>query len=49
MPRIPDDELGRLKREVSLQRLCERYRIELKPHGRDLIGLCLVNDNYTYA
>ena len=31
MLRIPDDELARLKKEVSLQRLCEKYGIELKP------------------
>ena len=46
MPRIPDDELERLKREVSLQRLCEKYGVELKPHGKDLIGLCPFHDDH---
>ena len=46
MPRIPDDELARLKREVSLQRLCEKYGIELKPHGKDLVGLCPFHDDH---
>jgi len=46
MPRIPDDELERLKREVSLQRLCEKYGVELKPHGKDLIGLCPFHEDH---
>jgi DNA primase len=40
MPRIPDEEIQRLKREVSLVRLCERYGIELKPQGKNLVGFC---------
>jgi DNA primase catalytic core len=40
MARIPQQEIERLKREVSLQRLVERYGIELKRHGADLHGLC---------
>ncbi|MEK7751943.1 MAG: CHC2 zinc finger domain-containing protein, partial [Acidobacteriota bacterium] len=46
MPRIPDDELERLKREVSLQRLCEKYGVALKPHGKDLIGLCPFHEDH---
>ena len=46
MPRIPDDELDRLKKEVSLQRLCEKYGSALKPHGKDLIGLCPFHDDH---
>ena len=46
MPRIPDDELERLKREMSLQRLCEKYGVALKPHGKDLIGLCPFHDDH---
>jgi DNA primase catalytic core len=46
MARIPDDELERLKREVSLQRLCEKYGIALKPHGKDLIGLCPFHEDH---
>jgi DNA primase len=40
MPRIPDEEIQRLKRQVSIVRLCERYGIELKPQGKNLAGFC---------
>lgn len=40
MPRIPDDQIQRLKKEVSLVRLCERYNIDLKPQGKNLVGFC---------
>jgi DNA primase len=40
MARIPDDEIQRLKREVSLERLVAAAGVELKRHGADLIGLC---------
>jgi DNA primase len=40
MARIPDDEITRLKTEVSLQQLVESQSIKLKRHGKDLIGLC---------
>ena len=40
MPRIPDDDLARLKQEVSLQRLVEAKGVKLSRHGGDLIGLC---------
>jgi len=39
MPRIPDDELARLK-AIPLAELCRDYGIELKPQGKDLIGRC---------
>lgn len=39
MPRIPDDELARLK-AIPLADLCRDYGIELKPQGKDLIGRC---------
>jgi len=45
MPRIPDHELERLKREISLVRLAETRGIALKQHGRDLIGLCPFHDD----
>ena len=45
MPRIPGSELERLKREVSLERLCERYGIELKAHGKDKIAHCPFHDD----
>ncbi len=34
MARIPNNELDRLKSEVSLARLVESSGIELKKHGR---------------
>jgi DNA primase catalytic core len=40
MARIPDSELARIKREVSLLELVQRDGIELKRHGADWIGLC---------
>jgi DNA primase catalytic core len=40
MARIPDSEIDRLKREVSLQRLVEAQGIALARHGADLLGLC---------
>ncbi len=39
MARIPNNELDRLKREVSLVRLVESSGIELKKHGKDYLGL----------
>ncbi len=40
MARLSDQELTRLKQEVSLTRLVEARGIALKPHGKDLLGLC---------
>jgi DNA primase catalytic core len=40
MPRIPPQELERLKAEVSVERLVETYGVELKPAGKDLLGRC---------
>lgn len=45
MARIPEEEIERLKREVSLERLCEARGIELRRHGADLIGLCPFHDD----
>ena len=47
MARIPDGEIERLKREVSLERLVEAQGIELKRHGADLLGLCPFHDDKT--
>jgi DNA primase catalytic core len=42
MARIPEEEIERLKREVSVQRLAEARGVELKKHGaEDLVGLCV--------
>jgi DNA primase catalytic core len=41
MARISDDDLNRMKRNISVAELCRSRGIELKPHGRkDLIGKC---------
>ncbi|MGI8663237.1 MAG: CHC2 zinc finger domain-containing protein [Acidimicrobiales bacterium] len=46
MARIPDDELARLKAEVSIVRLVEAAGIELRRHGADLVGLCPFHDDH---
>ncbi|MFN2569687.1 MAG: CHC2 zinc finger domain-containing protein, partial [Candidatus Dormibacteria bacterium] len=46
MARIPDEEIDRLKAEVSLQRLAERRGIALRRHGADLLGLCPFHDDH---
>ncbi len=45
MARIPDDQINRLKQQVSLQRLAESQGVKLKRHGADLIGLCPFHDD----
>ncbi|WP_419600232.1 CHC2 zinc finger domain-containing protein [Thiolapillus sp.] len=45
MARIPNNELDRLKSEVSLVRLVESSGIELKKHGKDYLGLCPFHDD----
>jgi DNA primase len=46
MARIPEEQLERLKQEVSLQRLVEGMGITLKRHGADLIGLCPFQEDH---
>jgi DNA primase catalytic core len=45
MARIPEHEVERLKREVSVQRLAEAREIKLHRHGADLLGLCPFHDD----
>lgn len=40
MPRIPDDQIQRLKEEVAVQRLVQAAGVELKKSGKDLTGQC---------
>ena len=47
MARIPEQELTRLKQEISLQRVVESAGIALKRHGADLLGLCPFHDDKT--
>jgi DNA primase catalytic core len=45
MARIPEAEVERLKREISMQRLAEGRGIKLTRHGADLIGKCPFHDD----
>lgn len=45
MARIPEHEIERLKREVSVQRLAESQGVKLKRHGAELLGLCPFHDD----
>ena len=47
MARIPESEIERLKREVSLERLAEVRGVKLKRHGADLIGLCPFHEDHS--
>lgn len=47
MPRIPPDEIERLKQTVSIERLVEAAGIELKRHGKTLMGRCPFHDDKT--
>ncbi|MGB3562398.1 MAG: CHC2 zinc finger domain-containing protein, partial [Thermoanaerobaculia bacterium] len=46
MTRIPDAELEQLKRQVSVERLAAARGVELKRHGKDLLGLCPFHDDH---
>ena len=45
MPRIPDDVIERLKREVSLEKMAGARGVELTRHGADLIGRSTTTTN----
>jgi hypothetical protein len=45
MPRIPDNEIERLKNEVSVERLVEASGVELKRAGKDWLGRCPFHDD----
>ena len=47
MARIPNDELERLKDEVSVERLVESSGIELKKSGKDKVGRCPFHEDDT--
>jgi DNA primase catalytic core len=47
MAYIPDEEVERLKREVSLERLAEARGIKLKRHGKELLGLCPFHEDHS--
>jgi DNA primase catalytic core len=45
--RIPEHEVERLKKEISVQRLAEARGIKLDRHGADLVGKCPFHDDRT--
>ncbi len=45
MPRIADEAIERIKREVSIADLARRRGIVLRGHGENLIGLCPFHDD----
>ena len=45
MARVPAEELERLKREVSVERLAEARGVNLVKKGKDLHGLCPFHDD----
>lgn len=45
MARVPEEELSRIKREVSVQRLAEAKGVKLERRGADLVGLCPFHDD----
>jgi DNA primase len=46
MPRISDETIDRLKREVSVADLARGRGVELRGHGENLIGLCPFHDDH---
>ena len=47
MARIPDHEIERLKKEISVERLAEARGIKLMRHGADLLGKCPFHNDRT--
>src|SRR5213593_4739698 len=47
MARIPQDEIDRIKCEVSLADLVRARGIELRAHGENLIGRCIWHQDDT--
>ena len=45
MARIPEEEIERLKSQISLERLAVAKGIQLKKHGENLLGLCPFHDD----
>jgi DNA primase catalytic core len=45
MARIPEQEIERLKKEMSLVHLVESHGVKLEKKGKDLVGLCPFHDD----
>ena len=46
MARIPESEIERIKRDVSVERLVEASGVELKRLGKNLVGLCPMHEDH---
>ncbi|MGC4065047.1 MAG: CHC2 zinc finger domain-containing protein [Polyangiaceae bacterium] len=46
MARIAEEEIERIKREISLERLVMGKGVKLKRHGADMLGLCPFHDDH---
>jgi DNA primase len=46
MARIPESEIERIKRDVSLERLVEASGVALKRLGKNLVGLCPMHEDH---
>ena len=47
MARIPEEEIGRLKSEISLQRMAEAKGVVLRKRGDELMGLCPFHEDHS--
>jgi DNA primase catalytic core len=47
MARIPDEEIERLKKEISIERLVTGFGVELKGTGANLVGRCPFHEDHT--
>ncbi|MCP9491974.1 MAG: CHC2 zinc finger domain-containing protein [Solirubrobacteraceae bacterium MAG38_C4-C5] len=47
MARVPEEEIERLKEEISLERLVEAFGVELHKQGSDLVGRCPFHEDRT--
>jgi DNA primase catalytic core len=46
MARIPEAEIERIKRDVSVERLVEASGVELRRLGKNLVGLCPMHEDH---
>jgi DNA primase catalytic core len=46
MARVPEEEIERIKSQISLERLAEARGVKLKRHGAELLGLCPFHDDH---
>ena len=46
MARVTDEEIERIKSQISLERLALAKGVKLKKHGSDLMGLCPFHDDH---